>query len=186
MQNDIYYKYRSLENFERFIDILVNERFYAASYKDLNDIMEGLYIDLGLKPEVSREIKSSKENYKICSFSKINNDSLLWAHYADGCKGVCIGCKITDLNVSIGNVEYKGLAVIENCFQTNITAIEILLHKEETWKYEKEVRVLTNNGEKYVKVKIKEIIFGKRITPERKKLIKDICKKILPDVKFKG
>jgi hypothetical protein len=186
MRNAIYYKYRSLENFERFINILVNERFYAASYKDLNDIMEGLYIDLGLKPKVSREIKNAKENYRICSFSKINNHPLLWAHYADGSKGVCIGCRITGQNVSIENVTYTGLAEIKNCFEANITAKEILLHKEATWEYEEEVRVLTKNGAKQVKVKIEEIIFGKRIALERKKLIKDICEKFLPNVKFKG
>lgn len=186
MRNTTYYKYRSLENFERFIDILVNQHFYASSYKDLNDVMEGLYIDLGLKSKVSLEIKNAKEKFRICSFSKINNDPLLWAHYADGSKGICIGCKITGHNIEIKDVIYTGLAEIKDCIEAEKTAKEILLHKESTWHYEKEVRVLAKYGNEYVKVKIEEIIFGKRITYKRKKLIKDICVKLLPNVKFKG
>lgn len=39
-----YYKFRSLENIKRFLDILINERLYAARYDKLNDPMEGSYL----------------------------------------------------------------------------------------------------------------------------------------------
>lgn len=38
------YKYRSIENFQFFVDIILNKRLYAARYLDLNDPMEGHYI----------------------------------------------------------------------------------------------------------------------------------------------
>lgn len=42
-QEDIQYryKYRSLDNFRNFIDILVNKRLYGAKYDSLNDPFEG-------------------------------------------------------------------------------------------------------------------------------------------------
>lgn len=41
-QEDIQYryKYRSLDNFRNFIDILVNKRLYGAKYDSLNDPFE--------------------------------------------------------------------------------------------------------------------------------------------------
>ena len=35
------YKYRSLDNFRNFIDILVNKRLYGAKYDSLNDPFGG-------------------------------------------------------------------------------------------------------------------------------------------------
>ena len=35
------YKFRSLQNLRRFLDILVNKRFYMAHYNEMNDPMEG-------------------------------------------------------------------------------------------------------------------------------------------------
>ena len=40
----ILYKYRALEPFRFFVDILLNKRFFAARYSDLNDPMEGQYL----------------------------------------------------------------------------------------------------------------------------------------------
>ena len=40
---EISYKYRSVDNFRNFVDIILNNRLYAASYQDLNDPMEGHY-----------------------------------------------------------------------------------------------------------------------------------------------
>ena len=38
------YKYRSLANMKRFIDILMNRRLYASKYLELNDPMEGFFL----------------------------------------------------------------------------------------------------------------------------------------------
>lgn len=39
-----YFKFRSLSNLKRFLDILVNERLYTSRYDELNDPMEGAYL----------------------------------------------------------------------------------------------------------------------------------------------
>jgi len=85
------YKYRSLCNFDFIADILCNQRFYASSFFDLNDPMEGLfYCEAGTKQEYIEAIVRGKEKLRICAFSKDRKNVLLWAHYADGFKGICI------------------------------------------------------------------------------------------------
>jgi hypothetical protein len=38
------YKYRSLENFEYILDIILNERLHCAPYEELNDPFEGIFL----------------------------------------------------------------------------------------------------------------------------------------------
>ena len=37
------YKFRSLQNLRRFLDILVNKRLYMAHFNEMNDPMEGAF-----------------------------------------------------------------------------------------------------------------------------------------------
>ena len=37
------YKYRTLDDFQFVLDILVNKRLYAATFEEMNDPMEGFY-----------------------------------------------------------------------------------------------------------------------------------------------
>lgn len=180
MLKPIYYKYRSLENFEFFIDILLNEHLYATSYEMMNDAMEGIYYHYGLRPNVLKDIKSSKEKFKICSLSKKRNEPLLWAHYANGSRGVNIGLEITGHNLDIREISYDGAPKITKCINANSTAKEILTHKHESWIYEEEVRVFTNFENPYVKVHIKEIILGEKISSKHKLLVKKLVKKLIP------
>ena len=64
MERTTLYKYRSLENFEFFLDILLNKRLYASSYKDLNDAMEGVYYSYGLKKNILKDIKDGEKPIK--------------------------------------------------------------------------------------------------------------------------
>jgi hypothetical protein len=49
----ILYKYRSLKNFQFIADTLVNNRFYAATFSELNDPMEGLFLyAMGIPGEI--------------------------------------------------------------------------------------------------------------------------------------
>lgn len=43
MTNNFVCKYRSLDDFEYFVDIIVNQKLYVAEYTTLNDPMEGHY-----------------------------------------------------------------------------------------------------------------------------------------------
>ena len=57
------------------------------------------------------------------------------------------------------------------------TAREILSHKLEVWQYEQEERILVSR-QNYVKIIVKEIIFGRRTSTSDKKLIKNLIQKM--------
>jgi len=69
---EILYKFRSLGNFKYFVDIILNNRLYAAKYNDLNDPMEGHYyykskeFDSGMR----EKLRGEKANLRICSLSE--------------------------------------------------------------------------------------------------------------------
>ena len=106
------YKYRGAGNFfERDLNSLASNCFFAPNAKDLNDPCETLvYSDkiklqsnlfgklLGNKANNSLSgfhesidsFISSKEKLGIYSLSKTYSDELLWAHYANNHKGFCI------------------------------------------------------------------------------------------------
>jgi hypothetical protein len=174
---DILYKYRSLEDFKKFVDILVNKRLYAANYKDLNDPMEGqyLYSRKDLSHFTPNIIYSEKNRLKICSLSSQHNNQLLWTHYANGDKGVAIGVRIDDERYDVVNVQYDGISTVIN--YDNDTPKKILSHKLEIWSYEEEVRVFVEETS-FVEIKIEEIIIGSRVAHNELEWIKNIILKI--------
>jgi hypothetical protein len=94
--NKIYYKYRSLkgDNWQYILDIFLNRRLYCAKYNELNDPMEGFYRTCENLPNYLRDhIFNQKGNYRICSLANNDNNTLLWAHYANGFAGIVVGLK---------------------------------------------------------------------------------------------
>ena len=89
---EILYKYRSLQNFGRFVDILINQRLYCPVFTELNDPMEGFFWhSRSLSKKRLNEIMKEKFSYKICSLSQSWQDIGLWTFYADEGRGCCIG-----------------------------------------------------------------------------------------------
>jgi len=147
------------------------KRFYAAKYYDLNDPMEGIFnCDEGTKKEYINDIKKGKQKLRICAFSKDPQNPLLWAHYADGFKGICIKVEIDEKfqDFEIVKVEYSDKRI---CFNNNVARLRgefpklILRQKAKEWTVEKEVRLLSSNEYIQDGIKIKGIFLGLR-TPE--------------------
>lgn len=179
------YKYRSFNNFENLVDILVNSRLYAASYNAMNDPMEGCYNfpDTYTQDEIEDlEIVIAKQ--KFCSLSASPNIDLMWAHYSNGNRGICIGVtfKATKKAGTACWVKYDGQPnLIHSCDnKKEDRARKILRHKSPCWNYEEEVRLFSNDGH-LVDVEIKEIIFGKRADKQLKPLVEELAKKFQPN-----
>lgn len=178
---EILYKYRSLEDFKKFIDILTYKRLYAANYTDLNDPMEGQYLYSKKKMNnfTPNIIFHEKNRLKICSLSKQHNNQLMWTHYANGDKGVAIGVRIENSEYDVVDVQYDGISSVYQYHED--TAKNILSHKLEIWSYEEEVRVFVEESS-YVEVEIEEIIIGSRVSQYEYDLIKDVVSKIDPKI----
>lgn len=183
----ILYKYRSLNNFRFFTDIILNQRLYAATFFELNDPMEGHYfyhsgeVDFDIRKKILYE----KKKIRICSLSRDHDNELMWSHYAEGHRGVVIGIEIKDQNnYNLRSISYDGLALLTQQNINSYSTFEFLSHKLEIWKYEKEERIFSPN--KYIPIFIKEVLIGRRMSKQDKGFIKKFINKINPDILIKN
>lgn len=154
-----YYKFRSLQNPKRFIDIILNERLYASRYDELNDPMEGIYSTYSSNENIIQLLRSEKEKTRICSLSKDYRHTLLWSNYADGHKGCCIEVSAVNEREQPTTVRYvENIPIVDDMRQGKF----LLSHKSKVWEYEKEVRYFRKTT--YLNVRIHRIIFGLRVS----------------------
>ncbi len=167
---EIYYKYRSLRNFKNFVDIILNQRLYASAFEDLNDPMEGIYLYVGsLNKDAEKEIYNQKKKLRICSLGCDCNDILMWSHYADGHRGVAIGIKVLEGYDAMPVAYSSGIQLVDDIKSTDPR--KILSSKTDAWRYEKEVRIFTED--KYVPVQIDHVYLGYKMPREEKEFIKN-------------
>lgn len=180
----ILYKYRDFNNLEFALDIFINQRLYAANFKTLNDPMEGrfVYAKGMLNGDDLVEIRGSKARYNILSLGHRPNNMLMWSYYSGGHAGFVVGVEISDDNVDIKPIEYVDELKLENV-EGDLPKY-ILSRKLRLWEHEQEFRVFKQN-ENYVKVEVKELIFGVKVDEGRKKLLTKIAEQFCPDIRVK-
>jgi len=181
------YKYRGIQGFRFFTDIILKNRLFASPYFDLNDPMEGRYLysqsDGKIDEDMARMLKGEKEKVRVCSLSRDPNNELMWSHYAEGHKGVAIGVEVDRNRYKVRPIDYGGLHQIgRNNFHSG-SAVDVLSHKLDVWSYEEEERVFTKNKQ-YVDVHIRRIICGSRMSTQDKGFITDLVNKVNPDIEI--
>ena len=161
---EYYYKYRSLANMKRFIDILMNRRLYASKYLDLNDPMEGFFLyDKNVPRNVVTKLRDERATTLICSLSKTPFNGLMWSMYGDEHKGCCIKLRVTSPNWEEVEVNYNGIKTVVT--NRNATIQTILGAKSVQWQHEEEVRYInTNPKSPYLKIEIDTIFFGAKMS----------------------
>jgi hypothetical protein len=166
------------------LDILVNKRLYAATFEEMNDPMEGFYTaDPDIPDESLDALKVEQKSLKFCSLSKYHNSPLMWAHYANGNRGIAIGIEVKD-DADLREVVYGSHSHLVASKPTTIErAKDVLSFKADFWRYEDEMRVFADKGN-YVSVTVKEIIFGERADRTQKALLKKIIEKVNPKIKI--
>ncbi|WP_135382282.1 DUF2971 domain-containing protein [Vibrio tasmaniensis] len=136
-----------------------------------------------IKPLQDDKIHKVKSDNKIFSLSFANDHPLLWGHYANGLKGMCIEYDFNKqkkpLNIGYCPVDYldKPFTInVLNLLKTNtdisIYGNEIFATKNEVWSYEEEFRLVSENevmpGNKYQLSEdvISSIIIGEKMSVE--------------------
>ncbi|WP_171754313.1 DUF2971 domain-containing protein [Vibrio sp. 99-8-1] len=180
----ILYKFRSLDNFQFVLDILVNQRMYTATFDTMNDPMEGFYTSDEDIPQASLEaLEKHQKSLKFCSLSKYSNNPLMWAHYGNGCRGVAIGVEFKE-SEDMRDVNYGSHSHLIASKPTTIErAKDVLSFKADFWQYEDEIRVFAGKGN-FIPVKVKELIFGERVDRTQKALLKKIVQATSPSVEI--
>lgn len=139
---------------------------------ELKDVVAKLFTNEDLtSPRAERILEGlplgvALENALMLSMSKAKNSQLMWAHYADNHKGICLEFDFPDnfldrvrwseqvkyhmeqfdLSSAFGEVKYGNsrptLTFVDGIAQGNYNIMDALLSKPECWKYEKECRIL--------------------------------------------
>jgi len=170
--NNFIFKFMPLNRFA--LESLINKQLFFSDPNYQNDPLEAHYIlDISLvknapykdwqEEEQIEWAKTTwanilinnriKDKIGICCFSENVYEYLLWSHYADGSKGICLifdkkrlyeNLKKENETMIIKKVSYKGLPTItpeiDEDFELNFE--EIIFNKLNNWEYEDEVRIM--------------------------------------------
>lgn len=170
------FKYRggSEEIFQRDLQALMGNYFFAPTYNNLNDPCEGMILsdkmenqssllfkiiggakqDLTDFIEVKNEFLQAKDKIGIYSLSGSYLNELLWAHYAGGHYGFCIGFNIQKLvnnnlyqKLRSSIVKYSdrlpNLGLLDVRDEDKIIS-KLIGQKSKLWSYEKETRIISD------------------------------------------
>jgi len=128
----------------------------------------------------------------ICCFTKNEKSLLMWSHYADSHKGVCLKFNILedpDFFVYPLPVNYRDEYPDYNHLGDRRTLVnDIVLSKSNDWIYEQEIRVLKINSNGLLNFKknaLVEIIFGCKTPSDKMEKIMALSKEKGFDLKFK-
>lgn len=176
--NNYIYKYRSINNIERDLEMLINDKFYAATIEELNDpkecrfeaVISSELANLNKHFNVStqkiserwRDLCVNIKQIGICSFSKSCLIDPMWSYYASGYTGYClvydkndIMIADTPLNSSKRNllvVQYEDnvpVVSIQDVSNRNLLLTKMTSCKNKDWEYEREVRIITDTPGKH-------------------------------------
>lgn len=152
---------------ERVADIRYNSTNPDYEVKDPLQFLLGQYVE----EELLRRYDKG-----IVSFAERATCPLMWSHYGDQHKGLCIGYSIpADVTASVRKVEYDGGRLVhassvaamiegdENARREVDAAV--LFRKAPNWRYEREWRLTGPRGLQDSSLELEEVIFGIRCSP---------------------
>ena len=181
------YRYRSLANFEREMETLQQSYIYCGDYSQLNDPMEGIF-DLGntlaetrASRSVKRAITAVTAHVGIGSFCEAHDNELMWAHYADQFRGICIAYNFRQLlgelpdDVHFTRMNYAERMPVVGVSRQDpeVLARRVLSYKNYRWVYEREWRMFGPKGQIRYKTTqtVRRVYLGHRVPQaQRKKL----------------
>ncbi len=126
-----------------------------------------------LTNEIRKELLRFYEN-GVCCFSSVYNSPLLWSHYGDQHKGICIGYDLNRKPRPIPRrVDYGGSRIIQTSKIAKALINEepeakeeldrnVLMLKAPGWKYEREWRLIGKRGLQDSCLRMKDVTFGMR------------------------
>jgi len=139
--------------------------------------------------------KIAEETGVFCT-CLVNDDILLWSHYANKHSGICLGfnpCNLRKNNPEIGGwrVKYGSFPIIEPFHdsdeQSRDDAFEkMFLIKAICWEYENEYRLADHhciNRKKIIGDSLESLILGREISAENQEFAIRSCRSINPEVK---
>jgi hypothetical protein len=136
-------------------------------------------------------VAKSRDSLRVCCFTENKDSVLMWSHYADQHKGICVEYDFTSLSADdlrlkwLYPVIYSKIVVNISEFinPENLNPFMFMLasmHKYRAWSYEKEWRMMIANGvmpeEAYKMMPTPTAIYmGSRIDPDVRIYLGEFC-----------
>ncbi len=171
------------------MDDLKMKRIKLSMFNDMNDPFElyGVRVDDPSYPSWVRQLSK----FGVLCFSKTWGNPVLWSHYGDKHRGICLGLEICEEDrAKAYPAQYtKNRRLIDFELSPHNTPNELnglvrgmLLTKYKDWAYENEVRMFepVDDSEKFSfktldnKLQLKEVILGARCSDETKEQIENL------------
>lgn len=140
-------------------------------------LLEGIN-DIKSFQKVRNDVLDRIKNRGICCFTTKFDNPLMWAHYADEHRGVCLEYAVTDDRTldDFHRVKYSNQIDAKRIMQSYSHSggicdeldLELLTTKPKEWEYEEEYRYIISSGDTkcVLPVQLRSIIFGARFPEE--------------------
>ena len=182
---DILYKFRSLsgESFKFTQDIFLRNRVFLSPVAKLNDPCEAKFNYVTPQSTSPNPYKGWAQELdrselfgaaRVFCVTESPTNALMWAHYADSHRGICIGFRSSSpaLLACAKKVAYSSTVPSVDFDQNRQRAKEsVALTKSRDWAYEHEWRILSTDSTAHSngfmpidKDDISEVIFGAHIS----------------------
>ena len=174
---------------------LQNKRLKLSTVDELNDPFDLCPLDItdpAISSAMGAFITRFRQTRAILCFSRNWDNLLLWSHYGDSHKGICMGFDIPDgspgENYDTDVLYQPNLLQIRRPEDVNFDLANRLLRtKHESWSYEREVRMYVGlndppdaKGLRWNEfgpnLVLKEIIIGAQCDPAESKVVEDAVK----------
>jgi hypothetical protein len=131
------------------------------------------------------KIESINRNVGIFSMSARPDDLLMWSHYGDGHRGVCLVFTTADdklFGCTLEQVRYQKEYPVFNAYEevNRDYTRRYLTTKSDHWNYEEEWRILyyDNHGPRQFPAhELSGVIFGAKVSPADRKTLLGIIQK---------
>lgn len=169
------YKYRTISgaSYRYTQDIFVNRRLYLPTANILNDPNEGV-ATIDIQNEYrgwgnQLEDRNRRQSIRICSFTETHKNPVVWSHYADEHRGICIEFDTDHIDIRnnlLRPVNYSNTVPILEHKSWKDDRIAFF-NKTEEWAYEKEWRYIAKENLPFLAFNgnaIKRILLGARFS----------------------
>lgn len=182
------YKYSPISQY--FLDGLQRSSFWFTHREKLNDpfdckieVSDVLFVREGYPREhfgLLRAAASEAFIWGVCCFTLDPTSHLMWSHYADGHKGVCLEFRTRRSQLLCNRLRPVTYSDERRVIQTmDEFTQKAFFCKTTHWAYEKEWRLL-GGGDAYLhypRVALSAVIFGAKASSESVKNVVSVCRK---------
>ena len=164
------------------------KKYFEIVYEGKNnqEEIQNLFKEVVEKPDAFREVihndtKSLLLAQGVACFSRCNDNLLMWSHYADRHKGICLKFEVAkDREVfhPMFDVSYPRDYPLYDYLNHQEELVKIMKTKSADWQYEQEVRVIKpkRGVYKFKKEALSEVIFGCRASERQIETLTNLVK----------